>query len=259
VPPVAWELMETFWPGPLTLILKKQAWVPDAVTGGQDTVGLRVPGHPVALELLRRFARAKGEHAGIAAPSANRFGRISPTTVEHVAEELGERVPLILDGGPCKVGIESTIIDCSRGEPVVLRPGHISPLHLEAVLGRLPEIETAAGAPRVSGSLEAHYAPTTPLRMVAGERLLDFINAQRHRGGKCGVISANQPPQAGMPHAWRLMPADPVGYAHDLYAALRDMDHADVDLIVVEAPPAGAEWAAVADRLRRAAAGAGQG
>ena len=259
VPPVAWELMETFWPGPLTLILKKQAWVPDAVTGGQDTVGLRVPGHPVALELLRRFARAKGEHAGIAAPSANRFGRISPTTVEHVAEELGERVPLILDGGPCKVGIESTIIDCSRGEPVVLRPGHISPLHLEAVLGRLPAIETAHGAPRVSGSLEAHYAPTTPLRMVAGERLLDFINAQRHRGGKCGVISANQPPQAGMPHAWRLMPADPVGYAHDLYAALRDMDHAGVDLIVVEALPQGTEWAAVADRLRRAVAGAGQG
>ena len=244
VPPVAWELMETFWPGPLTLILKKQAWVPDAVTGGQDTVGLRVPGHPVALELLRRFARAKGEHAGIAAPSANRFGRISPTTVEHVAEELGERVPLILDGGPCKVGIESTIIDCSRGEPVVLRPGHISPLHLEAVLGRLPEIETAAGAPRVSGSLEAHYAPTTPLRMVAGERLLDFINAQRHRGGKCGVISANQPPQAGMPHAWRLMAADPVAYAHDLYAALRDMDHAGVDLIVVESLPTDADWAA---------------
>ncbi|WP_027456606.1 L-threonylcarbamoyladenylate synthase [Dechloromonas agitata] len=259
VPPVAWELMETFWPGPLTLILKKQAWVPDAVTGGQDTVGLRVPGHPVALELLRRFARAKGEHAGIAAPSANRFGRISPTTAEHVAEELGERVPLILDGGPCKVGIESTIIDCSRGEPVVLRPGHISPLHLEAVLGRLPEIETSSGAPRVSGSLEAHYAPTTPLRQVSGERLLDFINAQRHRGGKCAVISANQPPQAGMPHAWRLMPADPVGYAHDLYAALRDMDHAGVDLIVVEALPPGADWAAVADRLRRAAAGAGQG
>ena len=127
------------------------------------------------------------------------------------------------------------------------------------MLGRLPEIETSNGAPRVSGSLEAHYAPTTPLRLVSGERLLDFINAQRHRGGKCAVISANQPPQAGMPHAWRLMPADPVGYAHDLYAALRDMDHAGVDLIVVEALPSGADWAAVADRLRRAAAGAGQG
>ncbi|TXH06470.1 MAG: threonylcarbamoyl-AMP synthase [Rhodocyclaceae bacterium] len=259
VPDVAWELMETFWPGPLTLILKKQAWVPDAVTGGQDTVGLRVPGHPVALELLRRFAAVAGEHAGIAAPSANRFGRISPTTADHVREELGDAVPLILDGGPCTVGIESTIVDCSRGEPVVLRPGHISPLHLEAILGRRPAIETAAGAPRVSGSLEAHYAPVTPLRMVAGQRLLDFINAQRHRGGKCAVISANQPLQAGMPHAWRLMPADPVGYAHDLYAALRDMDHAGVDMIVVEALPEGAEWTAVADRLRRAVAGAGQG
>jgi len=259
VPAVAWELMETFWPGPLTLILKKQAWVPDAVTGGQDTVGLRVPGHPVALELLRRFARAKTGPAGIAAPSANRFGRISPTTAAHVAEELGARVPLILDGGPCKVGIESTIIDCSRGEPVVLRPGHISPEHLAAVLGQAPLIETAQGAPRVSGSLEAHYAPITPLRMVAGERLLDFINAQRHRGGKCAVISANQPPQAGMPHVWRLMPADPVGYAHDFYAALRDMDHAGVDLIVIEALPSGAAWAALADRLRRAAAGSGQG
>ena len=263
VPDVAWELMETFWPGPLTLILKKQAWVPDAVTGGQDTVGLRVPGHPVALELLRRFARAKGESdgkpAGITAPSANRFGRISPTTAAHVAEELGTAVPMILDGGPCAVGIESTIVDCSRGEPVVLRPGHISPLHLEAILGRRPAIETAVGAPRVSGSLEAHYAPVTPLRMVSGERLLDFINAQRHRGGRCGVISANQPPQAGMPHAWRLMPADPVGYAHDLYAALRDMDHAGVDVIIVESLPEGAEWTAVADRLRRAVAGAGQG
>ena len=258
IPDLAWELAEDFWPGPLTLILKRAPGVPDAVTGGQDTVGLRVPGHPVALDLLRAFAAAGGS-GGIAAPSANRFGRISPTTAEHVAEELGERVPLILDGGPCKVGIESTIIDCSRGEPVVLRPGHISPLHLEAVLGRLPAIETAHGAPRVSGSLEAHYAPTTPLRMVAGEHLLDFINAQRHRGGRCAVISANQPPQAGMPHAWRLMPADPVGYAHDLYAALRDMDHAGVDLIVVEALPQGAEWAAVADRLRRAVAGAGQG
>ncbi len=259
VPDVAWELMESFWPGPLTLILKKQAWVPDAVTGGQDTVGLRVPGHPVALELLRRFAREAGEHAGIAAPSANRFGRISPTTAAHVAEELGERIPMILDGGPCKVGIESTIVDCSRGEPVVLRPGHIAPEHLEAVLGRRPAIETAQGAPRVSGSLAAHYAPRTPLRLVAGERLLDFLNSQRHRGGVCAVIAHSQPPQAGMPHPWRLLPADPVGYAHDLYGALRDMDHTGADLIVVESLPGDAAWTAVADRLRRAAAGAGQG
>ena len=258
VPAVAWELMEAFWPGTLTLILKKQAWVPDAVTGGQDTVGLRVPGHPVALELLRRFAAASGEHAGIAAPSANRFGRISPTTAAHVKEELGERVALVLDGGPCAVGIESTIVDCSRAEPVVLRPGHISPAHLEAVFGRRLAIETAAGAPRVSGSLEAHYAPQTPMRLVAGARLLDFLNAQRHKGERCGVISHSQPPQAGMPHAWRLLAADPVGYAHDLYAALRDMDHAGVDMIAVEALPEAPEWAAVADRLRRAVAGSGQ-
>ncbi|UCV12324.1 threonylcarbamoyl-AMP synthase [Dechloromonas denitrificans] len=258
VPAVAWELMETFWPGPLTLILKKQAWVPDAVTGGQDTVGLRVPGHPVALELLRRFAAVAGLHAGIAAPSANRFGRISPTSAAHVAEELGDRIPLILDGGPCKVGIESTIVDCSRGEPVVLRPGHISPEHLQAVLGRCPNIETASGAPRVSGSLAAHYAPQTPMRLVAGERLLDFLNAQRHKGDTCGVISHSQPPQAGMPHPWRMLPADPVGYAHDLYAALRDMDHANVSLIAVEALPASPDWAAVSDRLRRAVAGAGK-
>ena len=259
VPDVAWELMEMFWPGPLTLILKKRPWVPSTVTGGQDTVGLRVPGHPVALELLRRFAAVAGEHAGIAAPSANRFGRVSPTSADHVREELGERVPLILDGGPCAVGIESTIVDCSRGEPVILRPGHIAPAHLEAVVGRLPAIESAAGAPRVSGSLEAHYAPTTSLRLVAGARLLDFLNAQRHRGGRCAVLSSHQPPQAGMPHAWRMMPADPVGYAHDLYAALREMDRAGADLIVVEALPDDPAWAAVADRLRRAVAGAGQG
>jgi len=259
VPAVAWELMETFWPGPLTLILKKQAWVPDAVTGGQDTVGLRVPGHPVALELLRRFAAVAGEHAGIAAPSANRFGRISPTTAAHVQEELGDQVPLILDGGACKVGIESTIVDCSRGQPVVLRPGHIAPTHLEAVLGLVPLIETATGAPRVSGSLEAHYAPQTPMRLVGSERLLDFLNAQRHKGGRCGVICHSQPPQAGFPHCWRMLPADPVGYAHELYAALREMDHAGVDLIAVEALPTEQVWAAVADRLRRAAAGAGQG
>ena len=259
VPAVAWELMETFWPGPLTLILKKQAWVPSTVTGGQDTVGLRVPGHPVALELLRRFAAVAGEHAGIAAPSANRFGRISPTTAAHVQEELGDRVSLILDGGPCAVGIESTIVDCSRGEPVVLRPGHISPAHLEAVFGRVLAIRTADEAPRVSGSLAAHYAPQTPMRLIAGERLLDFLNAQRHKGDRCGVITHSQPPQAGMPHVWKLLAADPVAYAHDLYATLREMDHAGVALIVVEALPDTAGWVAVADRLRRAVTGSGQG
>ena len=253
----AWELMEAFWPGPLTLILKKQAWVPDAVTGGQDTVGLRVPGHPVALELLRRFA-AEGGKGGVAAPSANRFGRISPTSAAHVREELGERVPLVLDGGPCQVGIESTIVDLSRGAPVILRPGHIAPSHIAAVLGELPYTETASGAPRVSGSLAAHYAPVTPMRVVSAERLLDLLLLMRHSGRRTAALCHSQPPQTGMPHVWKMLPAEPVAYAHDFYAALRELDHAGVENILVEALPETSEWSAVADRLRRAVAGAGQ-
>ena len=255
VPGFAWELMEAFWPGPLTLILKKQAWVPSTVTGGQETVGLRVPGHPVALELLRRFA-TDGGPGGIAAPSANRFGHISPTTAGHVREELGDRVAMILDGGPCAVGIESTIVDCSRGAPVILRPGHISAAHLQAVTGVQPRYATA-GAPRVPGALEAHYAPQTPMRMVAAEHLIDFLDARGQKGERCGVVAHSQPPQAGMPHLWRRLSLDPVAYAHDLYATLREMDHAGVDLIVAEAPPDRPEWTAVADRLQRASAGSG--
>jgi L-threonylcarbamoyladenylate synthase len=161
------------------------------------------------------------------------------------------RLPLGTDGP------QLTTDKHNRGNPQY-RPGHIAPAHLEAVLGCRPLIETADGAPRVSGSLVAHYAPQTPMRLISSERLLDFINAQRHKGDTCGVISHNQPPQAGMPHVWRMLPADPTGYAHDLYAALRDMDHAGVSLIAVESLPGSPDWAAVADRLRRAVAGAGQ-
>ena len=253
IPQAAWDLAEMFWPGPLTLILKKQPWVPDAVTGGQDTVGLRVPGHPVALELLKAFADAHTK-GGIAAPSANRFGRISPTTAAHVQEELGDKVPLILDGGPSQVGIESTIIDLSRDHPEILRPGHISPVLLGEVLGELPSQHQSQDAPRVSGSLESHYAPVTPVRLITPERLLDFLTLQRHAGIRCGVLAYDQPVQAGMPHFWQMLPADPAGYAHDLYAALRHLDHQQLDLIVVEAPPPTPAWNAVQDRLRRAAA-----
>ncbi|MBI2308804.1 MAG: threonylcarbamoyl-AMP synthase [Rhodocyclales bacterium] len=259
IPDLAYELAEDFWPGPLTLILKRAPGVPDAVTGGQDTVGLRVPGHPVALDLLRAFAAAGGS-GGIAAPSANRFGRISPTTAGHVREELGDAVALVLDGGPCAVGIESTIVDLSSGKPLLLRPGHITPAAIEAVCGVLPEAPTAA-APRASGTLEAHYAPTTPMRRVDRDRLAQFLNAMRHSGRRCGVLAHSQPPQAvsgpNPPHLWKMLPAAPDGYAHDLYAALRELDHAGVDLIVVEAIPETPEWQAVADRLRRALAGAG--
>jgi L-threonylcarbamoyladenylate synthase len=257
VPDYAWELMAAFWPGPLTLILNKQPWLPEAVTGGQNTVGLRVPGHPVALELLRRFAAAiaPNPRAGLAAPSANRFGHISPTTAAHVAEELGERVPCILDGGPCPVGIESTIVDCSRGDPVILRPGHLSPQHLATVLGRPPAIAATANAPRVSGSLAAHYAPATPLRRMTGKELSDFLDSPPDR--RYGILSLSPPPP-GTPHRWRQLPADPAAYARQLYAALRDMDHAARDLILVETPPAAPAWTAIHDRLARAAAGSGQ-
>ena len=255
IPDLAYELAEDFWPGPLTLILKRAPGVPDAVTGGQDTVGLRVPGHPVALDLLRAFAAAGGS-GGIAAPSANRFGRISPTTADHVREELGDAVALVLDGGACAVGIESTILDLSSGKPVLLRPGHITPAAIEAVCGVAPAAPTAV-APRASGTLEAHYAPLTPMRRVESGRLLELLNAMRHSGRRCGVLAHSQPPQSGMPHVWKMLPAEPVGYAHDLYAALRELDHAGVDLIVVEAIPEKPEWQAVGDRLRRSLAGAG--
>lgn len=255
IPDLAYELAEDFWPGPLTLILKRAPGVPDAVTGGQDTVGLRVPGHPVALDLLRAFAAAGGS-GGIAAPSANRFGRISPTTAAHVREELGDAVGMVLDGGACAVGIESTIIDLSSGRPVLLRPGHITPAAIESVCGVAPAPPTAV-APRASGTLEAHYAPLTPMRRVESGRLLDLLNAMRHSGRRCGVLAHSQPPQSGMPHVWKMLPAEPVGYAHDLYAALRELDHAGVDLIVVEAVPERPEWQAVGDRLRRSLAGAG--
>lgn len=260
IPPVAWELAEAFWPGPLTLILKKQDWVPDAVTGGQETVGLRIPAHPVALELLRRFGEINTA-GGIAAPSANRFGRISPTTAAHVAEELGERVPLILDGGASQVGIESTILDLSREEIAILRPGQITPQQLEMVLGFQPPVAVAAGAPRVSGSLPAHYAPLTPMRVASTGRVPEVLNALRHSGRRAGVIAHSQLPQLA-PHLWHLLPAQAHGYAHDFYACLRELDHAGVDLIVVEALPdtaAHPEWAGIADRLRRAVAGAGEG
>jgi L-threonylcarbamoyladenylate synthase len=266
IPSAAWELAEAFWPGPLTLILKRATGVPDAVTGGQDTVGVRVPAHPLALDLLRAYAQAGGGvdgRCGIAAPSANRFGRISPTEAAHVQQELGAAVALVLDGGPCAVGIESTILDLSREHffpPRLLRPGHVSPQQIETVLGVLPELPPVAqDTPRVSGSLAAHYAPTTPMRIVAPARLLDFVNALRHSGRRAALLCHSQAPQADLPHLWRMLPAEPAGYARALYAALRELDAAGSDMIVVEAVPASAEWLAVADRLRRAACGAGAG
>lgn len=256
VPKDAIALARAFWPGPLTLILKRDESVPDLVTGGQDTVGLRVPNHPVALELLRAFG------SGVAAPSANRFGRISPTTAEHVRQELGERVALILDGGACAVGLESTIVDLSRGVPVILRPGAIGADDIARVLGRRPRLrsEVEAGnaaeqgaTPRVSGALAAHYAPRTPLELVATDAL-----AAQARPGDAVLARCAAPASLAEGVAWAQAPADPAGYGHDLYAQLRRLDESGATRILVEAPPASPDWAAVADRLGRAAVGSGE-
>lgn len=256
VPKDAIALARAFWPGPLTLILKRDESVPDLVTGGQDTVGLRVPNHPVALELLRAFG------SGVAAPSANRFGRISPTTAAHVRQELGERVALILDGGACAVGLESTIVDLSRGVPVILRPGAIGADDIARVLGRRPRLrgEVEAGnaaeqgaTPRVSGALAAHYAPRTPLELVATDAL-----AAQARPGDAVLARCAAPASLAEGVAWAQAPADPAGYGHDLYARLRSLDESGATRILVEAPPASPDWAAVADRLGRAAVGSGE-
>lgn len=253
VPVEAEKLAAAFWPGPLTLILKRQPNVPDAVTGGQDTVGLRVPNHPLALELLQAF------DGGIAAPSANRFGRISPTTAEHVREELGSRVPLVLDGGACPVGIESTILDLSRGVPVLLRPGAIGAADIAGVLGRAPETAAPqAETPRVSGSLDAHYAPRTPLQLVSSDGLLFALRNALVAGEKVAVLAPSAQAISHELVAWKQSPAEPAGFAHELYASLRELDALGCVRILVQQPPAGEAWLAVNDRLRRAAAGSGE-
>ena len=241
VPDQARKLAARFWPGPLTLVLKRAANVGDFVTGGQDTVGLRVPVHPLARELLAAFG------GGLAAPSANRFGRVSPTTAQHVRDDLGDDVDMVLDGGPCGVGIESTIVDLSRGVPVLLRPGGVSVSELGAVLG-VPVATPDAEAPRVSGSLPAHYAPRTPARLVASEAL----DAELARFGTTAAVLAFSPPDERVDF-WLRMPRDPGAYAQKLYAALRELDASGSALLLIESPPAAPEWQAVLDRLRRAA------
>ena len=265
IPQRAWDLAEAFWPGPLTLILKRAPNVPKAVTGGQDTVGVRVPAHPLALELLRAYVQqggGQGGLSGIAAPSANRFGRISPTDARHVREELGSAVAMVLDGGPCDVGIESTIIDLSRdGMPArLLRPGHITPEQIEEVIGEPPELPDTMkpmDVPRVSGSLDAHYAPRTPMRMEATRAIVQAVINEQRRGRRCGVLAHSEHAQLSTDSLCQL-PGTPEAYARGLYAALRDLDQAGNDIILVEAIPATPAWDAVADRLRRAVCGSGQ-
>jgi L-threonylcarbamoyladenylate synthase len=239
VPEPATKLAARFWPGPLTLILKRSARAQDFVTGGQDTVGLRVPSHPVAQALLKEFA------GGIAGPSANRFGLVSPTTAAHVREDLGKDVDLVLEGGASEVGIESTILDLSSNAPVLLRPGHISRGELEAMIG---EIRAAgSSSPRHSGGLERHYAPRTPAQMVPAHALDKEISRMKER---VAVLAFSRPDERV--DYWLRMPREPQAYAQRLYAALRELDTAGCERILVEAPPETADWSAVRDRLKRA-------
>jgi len=251
ISPAAHVLAKKFWPGPLTLVLKRNPKVPDAVTGGQDTVAIRVPSHPVAQALLREFG------GGVAAPSANRFGRVSATTAAHVREEFGDSVACVLDGGAADVGIESTIVDCSRATPSLLRPGWITPQQLEAALGA-PLTAPDADAPRVSGTLEKHYSPQTPVMLMEGDLIIELAHSLTRQGKRVAVLArtALRPLIENM--VWRAAPADAAGYAHDLYANLRKLDQAGCDAILVEQPPEVAEWFAIRDRLGRAAAGSGE-
>jgi len=245
VPQAARKLATTFWPGPLTLILKRSPKAGDFVTGGQDTVGLRVPSHPVAQALLREF------RGPIAAPSANRFGEVSATTAAHVREDLAAEADLVLEGGQSDIGIESTIVELSGGKAVLLRPGHIGASELEAALGE-KLAERPAGAPRHSGGLERHYAPRTPAQLVAPHELDAQISKWLAQGSEVAVLAFSRPDQRV--DFWLRMPQDPVAYAQKLYAALRELDGAGCARILIETPPQEERWAAVGDRLRRAAA-----
>jgi L-threonylcarbamoyladenylate synthase len=239
VPEGARKLAQRFWPGPLTLILKRSAQAKDFVTGGQDTVGVRVPSHPVAQELLKEFS------GGIAAPSANRFGLVSPTTAAHVRDDLGGDVDLVLEGGPSEVGIESTILDLSGPSAVLLRPGHVSKEDLEALIGEVRE--RAAASPRHPGGMERHYAPRTPAQLVFSYELDKTIAKAK---GQVAVLAFSRPDERV--DYWLRMPREPQAYAQRLYAALRELDTAGCERMLIEAPPESAEWSAVRDRLKRA-------
>jgi L-threonylcarbamoyladenylate synthase len=239
IPPRARKLAEHFWPGPLTLVLKRSDKAKDFVTGGQDSVGLRVPSHPVAQALLREFG------GGVAAPSANRFGSVSATTAAHVDKAL--QAELVLDGGASEVGIESTILDVSGDGVVLLRPGRISELEIENLLKTKIQ-KGNKDSPRHSGGLERHYAPKTPV-LLAPPHELDAQIAKR--GGTVAVLAFSRPDERV--DYWIRMPREPQAYAQRLYAALRELDSAGCALMLIETPPETTEWDAVRDRLSRAA------
>ncbi|MBT9506342.1 L-threonylcarbamoyladenylate synthase [Rhodoferax sp.] len=269
VPDFAHKLMQAFWPGPLTLILPRRAGVAATAAGGQDSIGLRCPSHPVAQALLKACLtpgadpQAQPAVWGIAAPSANKFGRVSPTTAAHVQSEFGGDL-LILDGGPCAVGIESTIIDCTRGAPVLLRPGAVTPQQVQAVCGHkvLSKDELEAPAPRASGTLESHYAPHAKVRLMDAKALqtaLDLLGGDIDGGKADGPVIATYSrvilQSRSSKVLRRRMPDDAATTAQQLFAVLREFDAQGVKLIWIETPPEAPEWDGVRDRLQRASAG----
>lgn len=250
VPETARKLAAAFWPGPLTLILEKAPWVPLAVTGGQQTIGLRIPAHPLALELLRAFG------GGLAAPSANRFGQVSPTTAAHVQAEFGAEAPMTLDGGPCQVGVESTILHLAGEDAVLLRPGQITASQIAAVLGTTPRGHRADDQVRAPGLLASHYAPRTPLLLCPHAKIREIC--ARHPDQRIALLDHAPLAATSLPPQLTLvpMPSTPQAYAQALYATLRALDTQGYGLILVSPPPAEESWQAISNRLTRAAGNA---
>ena len=251
VPPFAARLMKAFWPGPLTVILPRREGIAAAAAGGQDSIGLRCPAHPVALAFLKACG------TGVAGPSANRFGRVSPTSAQHVAQEFGDDL-LVLDGGPCAVGIESSIVDCTRGRPVLLRPGVLTRAQLEAACGEpvldKDDVQAAGSAPRASGTLESHYAPDAKVRLMDAGALQAALDLLGVDAAHIAVYARSALSIKAAQMLYRRMPDDAAATAQQLFAVLRDFDAKGVKLIWIENPPAAPEWDGVRDRLGRAAA-----
>ncbi|HSC08435.1 MAG TPA: L-threonylcarbamoyladenylate synthase [Steroidobacteraceae bacterium] len=247
VPPLAEKLASRFWPGPMTLVLPKAANVLNVVTGGQETIAIRVPGHPMAQQLLTAFG------GGIAAPSANRYGHVSPTRAEHVREDLGDTVRIVLDGGECAIGVESTILSCIDDHVRLLRPGSITLSQIRSVVGDVL-IGADEHAPRVPGSTATHYATATPLEIVPGETLESLAGGFNDRGERVAVLALRLPLKTLKLATWINAGRRPQQYAHDLYAHLRTLDKAGCVKILVQELPADERWDAVRDRLEKASA-----
>ena len=255
VPLFAQQLIDAFWPGPLTVILPRLPGAANASTGGQDSVGLRCPSHPVAQAVLKACQQLHPPVWGVSAPSANKFGRVSPTTAQHVAAEFGDDL-LVLDGGACAVGIESTIVDCTRGVPVLLRPGAITRDDIARVCGQRPlsKEELSTQAPRASGTLLAHYAPNAKVRLMDAQQLKAAVEILGKDAPALAIYHRSPLRSPARQLQLRAMPASAADAARQLFGDLRALDALGVPLIWVETPPASADWEGVRDRLQRAAA-----